>query len=98
MYATANLKPMLMLAADGKPMPVKTIPHHFATVLEVDNKDVHSLGSEDNPTKKYFNVGTPLDMSTPVCLDLERLTERSNGIFGKTGTGKTLAIRFFFFF
>ncbi|CAN5162441.1 DUF87 domain-containing protein [soil metagenome] len=94
MYATANLKPMLMLAADGKPMPVKTIPQHFATVLEVDNKDVALIfGSEDNPTKKYFNVGTPLDMTTPVCLDLERLTERSNGIFGKTGTGKTFITR-----
>ena len=32
-------------------------------------------------------------MTTPVCLDLERLTERSNGIFGKTGTGKTFLTR-----
>ena len=29
----------------------------------------------------------------PVCLNLERLTERSNGIFGKTGTGKTFLTR-----
>lgn len=94
MYATANLKPMLMLGTDARPMPVKTIPPHFSYVHEVDNKDVALIfGSEDNPTKKYFNVGTPLDMSTPVCLDLERLTERSNGIFGKTGTGKTFITR-----
>ena len=32
-------------------------------------------------------------MDAPVCLDLERLTERSNGIFGKTGTGKTFLTR-----
>ena len=32
-YATANLKPMLMLGADARPMPVKTIPPHFSTVL-----------------------------------------------------------------
>ena len=32
-------------------------------------------------------------MKTPICLDLERLTERSNGIFGKTGTGKTFLTR-----
>ncbi len=93
-YATANLKPMLMLGAEGRPMPVKTIPPHFSTVLEVDNKDVALIfGSEDDASKKYFNVGTPLDMATPVCLDLERLTERSNGIFGKTGTGKTFITR-----
>lgn len=93
-YATANLKPMLMLGADGKPMPVKTIPPHFCPVLEVNNKDVALIfGNEDHPEKKYFNVGCPLDMTTPVCLDLERLTERSNGIFGKTGTGKTFITR-----
>lgn len=93
-YATANLKPMLMLGADQKPMPVKTIPPHFSCVLEVDSKDVALIfGNEDHPEKKYFNIGCPLDMNTPVCLDLERLTERSNGIFGKTGTGKTFITR-----
>jgi len=93
-YATANLKPMLMLGADARPMPVKTIPPHFSTVLEVDNKDVALIfGNEEHPDKKYFNIGCPLDMTTPVCLDLERLTERSNGIFGKTGTGKTFITR-----
>ncbi len=93
-YATANLKPMLMLGADARPMPVKTIPPHFSNVLEVDNKDVALIfGNEDSPDKRYFNIGCPLDMTTPVCLDLERLTERSNGIFGKTGTGKTFITR-----
>jgi DNA helicase HerA-like ATPase len=93
-YATANLKPMLMLGADGKPLPVKTIPPHFSNVLEVDNRDVALIfGNEDHPEKRYFNIGCPLDMATPVCIDLERLTERSNGIFGKTGTGKTFITR-----
>ncbi len=44
-------------------------------------------------SKRYFSIGNPVDMKTPVCLDLERLTERSNGIFGKTGTGKTFLTR-----
>ena len=44
-------------------------------------------------SKRYFNIGCPLDMETPVCLILEKLTERSNGIFGKTGTGKTFLTR-----
>lgn len=83
-YATANLKPMLMLDKNKKPMPVKTIPPHFAHVYEADQKDVALIfGDEAEPTKRYFNIGCPLDMKTPICLDLERLTERSNGIFGK---------------
>jgi hypothetical protein len=93
-YATASLKPMLMLNKEGHPMPVKTVPPHFAQVFEATKEDVALIfGDEHEPTKRYFNIGCPLDMTTPVCLDLERLTERSNGIFGKTGTGKTFLTR-----
>lgn len=93
-YATAVLKPMLMLTPDNQPVPVKTVPPHFASVYEADNKDVALIfGDEAEPSKKYFTIGNPLDMETPVCLDLEKLTERSNGIFGKTGTGKTFITR-----
>lgn len=93
-YATANLKPMLMLNEEKRPLPVKTIPHHFASVFEASKQDVALIfGDENEPSKRYFSIGSPLDMNTPVCLDLERLTERSNGIFGKTGTGKTFLTR-----
>ncbi len=92
-YATATLKPMLMLHNNEK-MPVKTIPPHFATVYEANKNDVALIfGDEHDASKRYFNIGSPLDMNTPVCLDLDRLTERSNGIFGKTGTGKTFLTR-----
>jgi DNA helicase HerA-like ATPase len=93
-YATARLKPMLMVNKQQQIMPVKTIPAHFCEVFEASKKDVALIfGDEKEPTKKFFNIGQPLDMETPVCLDLERLTERSNGIFGKTGTGKTFLTR-----
>lgn len=93
-YATAILKPMIIITSDGQLAPVKTIPSHFAPVYEADQKDVTRIfGDEAEPNKRYFNIGRPLDMNTPVCLDLERLTERSNGIFGKTGTGKTFVTR-----
>ena len=93
-YATATLKLMLMLDKDDKPMPVKTIPPHFATVYEATKEDVALIfGDEKDASKRYFTIGSPLDMNTPVCLNLERLTERSNGIFGKTGTGKTFLTR-----
>jgi len=93
-YATAQLKPMLMLDHNQERLPVKTVPPHFASVYEATKEDVaHIFGDETDASKKYFNIGSPLDMQTPVCLDLERLTERSNGIFGKTGTGKTFLTR-----
>jgi len=93
-YATANLKLMLMLNHEKKPSPVKTIPPHFSTVYEATKQDVALIfGDENDASNNYFNIGTPLDMNTPVCLNLEKLTERSNGIFGKTGTGKTFLTR-----
>lgn len=93
-YATATVRPMLMVTKDNVPCPVKTIPSHFAVVHEADKKDVALIfGDELHVSKKYFSIGCPLDMDTPVCIDLEKLTERSNGIFGKTGTGKTFLTR-----
>lgn len=93
-YATATLKPMIMLTSTGKIVPVKTIPPHFAAVQEADSNDISLIfGDEKEPTKKYFNIGCPIDMDASVCINLEKLTERSNGIFGKTGTGKTFLTR-----
>src|SRR5579872_1703347 len=39
-YATASLKPMLMLNKEHQPMPIKTIPPHFAAVHEATKQDV----------------------------------------------------------
>ncbi|NTU64806.1 MAG: ATP-binding protein, partial [Chloroflexi bacterium] len=41
----------------------------------------------------FFAIGQPLDMDVSVCLNLARLVERSNGIFGKSGTGKSFLTR-----
>ena len=93
-YGTVALRPMLMVDSEDNLLPVKSIPGHFRPVLEANAQDVNRVfGSEDKDTK-YFHVGTPLDMGeTPVCLNLERFVERSNGIFGKSGTGKTFLTR-----
>ena len=88
-YAKVMLRPMLMLDAEKHRMPVKTIPSHFAAVYEASASEVAEIFGDEQKDKKYFNIGFPLDMTTPVCMDLDLLVERSNGIFGKTGTGKT---------
>lgn len=93
LVASAALRPMLMLA-DGQRMPVKTVPAHFAPVFEATNAEIEAIfGREGDARRAYFTLGTPLDMNTPVCIDLDRLVERSSGVFGKTGTGKTFLTR-----
>ena len=93
-YATAQLKAMLMIDSKGKISPIKTVPHHFATVHEATKQDIETIfGSETDPSNRFFSIGNPPEMDAPVCLDLDKLAERSNGVFGKTGTGKTFLTR-----
>ena len=93
-YATAQLKPMLMINQAHHISPVKTMPHHFAPVFEANKQDIETIfGNELDPSHNYFNIGNPLDMDAPVCLNLHNLAERSNAVFGKSGTGKTFITR-----
>jgi DNA helicase HerA-like ATPase len=95
-YGTLHVLPMLTIGGDAAsilegPQPVKTVPSHFSVVNLATQSDVELVfGKED---EKRFYVGTPLDMETKICLDLPELVRRSNGIFGKSGTGKTFLTR-----
>ena len=94
-YGLLHVQPYLTLGVDVKtleePQPVKTVPSHFATVDLASDQDMETIfGKED---KETFLVGNPLDMETKLCLNLERFVTRSNGIFGKSGTGKTFLTR-----
>ncbi|MFB6274618.1 MAG: helicase HerA domain-containing protein [Halothece sp.] len=81
-------------STDMELLPVKTIPSHFSQVYEASEADFRAVfGWEDDPTRKNFSVGQPLDMDVPVCVNLETFVERSNGIFGKSGTGKSFLTR-----
>src|SRR5205823_12675286 len=85
-------RPKLLLerGADGV-RPVKTIPPHFAAVREASDADVALVfGAEGEGS---MPIGTPLEMTSNVCIDLERFVERSNAVFGKTGTGKSFLTR-----
>ena len=98
-FGRLEVSPMLVLdAAAGhepgaeQPKPVKTVPAHFSPVYEATEDDVNCVfGGAD---ERHFYVGTPLDMEdVRVHLNLERLVERSSGVFGKSGTGKTFLTR-----
>ena len=92
-FGRLEVSPMLVLdeGAD-EPKPVKTVPAHFSPVYEATEEDVNRVfGAAD---ERHFYVGTPLDMeNVRVCLNLDRLVERSSGVFGKSGTGKTFLSR-----
>lgn len=103
-FGTVKVQPMLMLEGNTQESPkselrpVKTIPSHFSPVYEATAKDFALVFGEENeldPDNNYFYVGKPLNMETPVCVDLSRFIERSNGIFGKSGTGKSFLTRIF---
>ena len=96
-YVTVALRPMLMLEkgeiVEDEARPVKTIPSHFSKVVDAEEEDVSRVFGSEERDDRYFHMGTPLDMETPVCLNMNRFVERSNGIFGKTGTGKSFLTR-----
>jgi len=95
-YGALHVLPMLTISGDVTsliegPQPVKTVPSHFSAVNLASQQDVELVfGKED---ERKFYIGTPLDMETKICLNLEELVKRSNGIFGKSGTGKTFLTR-----
>jgi DNA helicase HerA-like ATPase len=92
-FASMQVSPMLMLDEDDdEPRPIKTIPAHFSPVFEASAKDVERVFGEED--REHFFVGTPLDMEgVQVNLDLARFVERSSGVFGKSGTGKSFITR-----
>jgi DNA helicase HerA-like ATPase len=93
-FGRVHISPMLMLEKDGsEPKPIKTVPSHFTPVYPASEEEVALIfGQEEQPG--YFYVGDPLEMEgVHVALDLHRFVERSAGIFGKTGTGKTFLTR-----
>jgi len=92
-FGALKITPMLVLhPGEDEPRPVKTVPAHFTAVFEATARDVEQVfGRED---KDHFFLGTPLDMEqVHIHLDLQRLVERSSGVFGKSGTGKSFITR-----
>ncbi len=70
------------------PKPVKTVPAHHAPVRQANEADVAEIFGKDG-----FEVGHTIEQGYPVRLDLKRFVQRSSGIFGATGTGKSFLTR-----
>ncbi len=92
-FGRIHVSPMLVLdKSAAPPRPVKTIPGHFSKAYVATEEDVNMVfGQED---EQHFHIGQPLDMEeVQINLDLYRMIERSVGVFGKSGTGKSFLTR-----
>lgn len=77
---------------DRRPKPIKTIPAHHSIVRPASAGDVGEIfGSPED--KGRFVIGYTPEQNHPICIDLEKFVQRSSGIFGATGTGKSFLTR-----
>ena len=75
-----------------RPLPIKTVPAHHAIARLASAGDVAEIFGD--PSKKgYFEIGRTREQDHPVCIDLNKFVQRSSGIFGATGTGKSFLTR-----
>ncbi len=75
-----------------RPLPVKTVPPHHAPVRLASQGDIAEIFG-DPGEKGNFVIGTTREQGHPVCINLERFVQRSAGVFGATGTGKSFLTR-----
>jgi len=75
-----------------RPLPIKTVPSHHALARLASAGDVAEIfGTPDE--KGYFEIGRTREQDHPVCINLDKFVQRSSGIFGATGSGKSFLTR-----
>ncbi|HWQ83534.1 MAG TPA: ATP-binding protein [Anaerolineales bacterium] len=80
------------LREEPRPIPVKTVPPHHAPVRMAGSGDIAEIfGKVDS--KGNFFIGTTREQGHPVCINLDKFIQRSSGVFGATGTGKSFLTR-----
>ncbi|MCX2727367.1 ATP-binding protein [Thermomicrobium sp. 4228-Ro] len=91
-YAVAEIRPSLELEhGNAEPQPARTIPPHFAHLRQATAEDFAAVFGHEDAT--HFALGTPPAMDIPVPIDLAELVKRSNGVFGQSGSGKSVLTR-----
>ncbi len=73
-------------------LPVKNVPPHHATVYLADAGDIAEIFG-DPAQSSNFVIGNTREQNHPVCIDLDKFVQRSSGVFGATGTGKSFLTR-----
>ncbi len=77
---------------DLTPVPMKTLPVHHAPVRLANAFDIHEV-FKPKKEESAFVIGATREQGHPVHIDMEKFAQRSSGIFGATGTGKSYLTR-----
>ena len=80
------------MRAEPSPLPVKTIPPHHAPVRLAGQGDIAEIFGKSQKGGNFV-IGYTREQGHPVCLNLEKFVQRSSGVFGATGTGKSFLTR-----
>jgi hypothetical protein len=80
------------LKEEPRILPVKNIPPHHAVVSLANEGDIAEIFG-DPAAKGNFVIGYTREQGHPVCIDLDKFVQRSSGVFGATGTGKSFLTR-----
>jgi hypothetical protein len=90
-YTQVEVSPYLEVhASGGETARARRLPRHFARVSLADQAALDAAFASEG--KQALTLGTPLGMEdVNVWVEVEKLFERSAGIFGKSGTGKSVA-------
>ncbi|MFZ5858564.1 MAG: ATP-binding protein [Chloroflexota bacterium] len=73
-------------------LPVKNVPPHHAAVYLAGEGDIAEIFG-DPDADGNFVVGYTREQGHPVCVNLDKFVQRSSGVFGATGTGKSFLTR-----
>jgi len=75
-----------------RPLPVKTVPPHHAEVRLASGGDIAEIFGDPDKDGNFV-IGYTREQGHPVCINLDRFVQRSAGVFGATGTGKSFLTR-----
>ncbi|HLE14655.1 MAG TPA: ATP-binding protein [Anaerolineales bacterium] len=75
-----------------RPLPVKTVPPHHAPVFLASQGDIAEIFGKSTESGNFV-IGYTREQGHPVCLNLDKFVQRSSGVFGATGTGKSFLTR-----
>ncbi|MDI6604846.1 MAG: ATP-binding protein [Thermoanaerobacteraceae bacterium] len=90
-YGVITLSPMIQVDGEGNAISVKSIPAYGSLAQDANAEDIYNVFGI--PSEENLYIGTPPEMDIPICINLKKLVERSTGVFGRAGTGKTYLTR-----
>ena len=77
---------------EPRPVPVKTVPAHHAYAFLANKGNIAEIFGKET-VDGNFVIGHTREQKHPVCINLDKLIQRSSGIFGATGSGKSFLTR-----